>query len=198
MKSRRVALALIGLFLPVSASICQVPAKPVKLECAPSTLDLVTRKKIKAVVLRKIAQLDRRTSGSSLLHMPIEIFAASVDAHATASRAPDRILAYISYTPFCGSAGCKAYVLARRRGGDLNIVGEIQPARLPIVALDGSSEDWRNIGVMVSGGGVTEAHLAELVHHNGAYPNNPTLEYIRTIEISRSQKLIIERNMCPI
>ena len=73
----------------------------------------------------------------------------------------------------CGSGGCDLYVLAVTPTGYREIA-DISLARPPVRVLPTTTNGWRDLGVMVAGGGITNGYEARLRFDGHSYPTNPT------------------------
>lgn len=83
------------------------------------------------------------------------------------------IFVYVKDENHCGSGGCNLYVLSPNRA-NYRVVLHTMITRPPIRRLATSTHGWRDIGVLVAGGGV-QPHEARL-HFNGKrYPGNPSM-----------------------
>lgn len=74
----------------------------------------------------------------------------------------------------CRSGGCDLYILTPSGEGYRQVM-DASVSRLPIRLLKTSSHGWRDIGVMVAGGGITTAYEARLRFDGRNYPENPTV-----------------------
>ena len=81
---------------------------------------------------------------------------------------------YVTDPNYCGSGGCTIVVLSPQRRS-YRIVLRSTVTQLPIRLLRTSTRGWRDIGVTVAGGGITQAYLARLRFNGRRYPNNPTV-----------------------
>lgn len=91
----------------------------------------------------------------------------------------DEALVYLNSGYFCGSGGCNLYVYRQIRGR-WRQVSEISIANLPIRLLATRSHGWRDISVLVAGGGV-RAHEARLSYNGRSYPSNPSVPPAATL-----------------
>ena len=81
---------------------------------------------------------------------------------------------YITDPSYCGSGGCTLVVLSPQ-GRSYRIVLQSTMTQLPIRLLPASTRGWRDIGVTVAGGGITQAYVARLRFNGRRYPANPTV-----------------------
>jgi hypothetical protein len=84
------------------------------------------------------------------------------------------IIAYPSDRRLCGSGGCTTFILAPS-GASYRVMMRATVVWLPIRRLASSSHGWRDIGVMVGGGGITHPYEAALRFDGRRYPSNPTV-----------------------
>jgi hypothetical protein len=83
-------------------------------------------------------------------------------------------LVYVTDRTYCGSGGCTFLVLSPLNHG-YRLVLRATVTQLPIALLTTTTNGWRDIGVTVAGGGVTEAYMARLPFDGRRYPANPTV-----------------------
>ncbi len=89
-----------------------------------------------------------------------------------ADESPEAIV-YLIGPKWCGSGGCSTLVL-RHDGGHWTLVSNIRITRPPIYVLNGVSNGWHDIGVLVQGGGVQNGFESELKFDGHTYPTNPS------------------------
>src|ERR1044071_2771642 len=75
---------------------------------------------------------------------------------------------YVTDPNYCGSGGCTLVVLSPQRRS-YRIVLRSTVTQLPIRLLRTSTRGWRDIGVTVAGGGITQAYLARLKFNGRRY-----------------------------
>lgn len=83
-------------------------------------------------------------------------------------------LVYLSGRDWCGSGGCNLYIL-HRQAGRWQLVNSVTIAKPPIRIMATKSRGWSDIGVYVSGGGITHGYEAVLRFSGVRYPGNPTV-----------------------
>jgi hypothetical protein len=71
----------------------------------------------------------------------------------------------------CGTGGCGVLVFTRT-GQSWHLHSDIQSGHAPLRLLSTQSHGWRDIGVLVAGGGAVP-HEARLSFDGSAYPDNP-------------------------
>jgi hypothetical protein len=81
---------------------------------------------------------------------------------------------YLSDRDYCGSGGCTLVVLSPK-GSSYRIVLRSTVTQLPVRVLPTSTRGWRDIGVTVTGGGITRPYVARLRFNGNRYPGNPTV-----------------------
>ena len=81
---------------------------------------------------------------------------------------------YLTDPDYCGSGGCTLVILSPR-AKSYRIMMRSTVTQLPIRLLPTSSNGWRDVGVMVEGGGITSAYEARLRFNGRRYPSNPTV-----------------------
>ncbi len=74
----------------------------------------------------------------------------------------------------CGSGGCDLYILTRA-GPSWRVVTQTSVTRLPIKVLATTTHGWRDLAVLVAGGGILQGHLVRLRFDGMSYPSNPTM-----------------------
>jgi hypothetical protein len=83
-------------------------------------------------------------------------------------------IVYVTSPDYCGSGGCLTLVL-ERVDGSYRTVMRATITRLPIRVLDTKHHGWKDIGVMVGGGGITSPYEAVMEFNGRRYPSNPTM-----------------------
>ena len=99
------------------------------------------------------------------------------------------IFVYAIDRDHCGSGGCMLAVLSPERGG-FRVVLRSTVTQLPIWLLPTSSRGWRDIGVTVSGGGISQPYVARLRFNGRRYPSNPTVPPATRVRGSAGRVLI--------
>ncbi|MGH6963522.1 MAG: hypothetical protein ACREE0_03470 [Phenylobacterium sp.] len=84
-------------------------------------------------------------------------------------------LAYVSGPALCGRGGCSLYVL-ENTGRGYRLVTRTTITRPPIRVLTHRSHGWRDLGVLVAGGGIIPGYEAVLRFDGKRYPGNPTMQ----------------------
>jgi hypothetical protein len=102
-------------------------------------------------------------------------------------------LAYVSGAAWCGSGGCKLYVL-ENRGRSYRIVGRTTVTRPPIRVLQRRTHGWRDIGVWVAGGGIIPGHDVVLRFDGWKYPSNPSTQTALKHFRDRAGEVVIARD----
>jgi hypothetical protein len=108
---------------------------------------------------------------------PTQFAAVFVDLSAGHSR---EVIVYLWGRGWCGTGGCVALVLAPS-GTSYRVVTKITNARLPIRVLITRSHGWRDITVIVAGGGIMQPHEAKLSFNGRTYPRNPSVAPAREL-----------------
>lgn len=83
-------------------------------------------------------------------------------------------LLYVTDRDYCGSGGCTLMVLSPK-GSSYRVVLRLTVTQLPVRVLPTSTRGWRDLGVTVSGGGITRSYVARLRFDGNRYPGNPTV-----------------------
>lgn len=91
---------------------------------------------------------------------------------------------------FCGSGGCALYVLSLTPTG-YRTISRISVTRPPIRILSSRSHGWRDLGVMVAGGGVIPGYQARLRFDGKRYPTNPSVPPALRLKGSAQGKVVI-------
>jgi hypothetical protein len=90
------------------------------------------------------------------------------------------VIVYVTSPAFCGSGGCVTLMLKRTPRG-FRTVMHATITRPPIRLLATRTHGWRDVGVMVAGGGVTAPYEARLRFNGQRYPSNPTVPPARPL-----------------
>ena len=84
------------------------------------------------------------------------------------------IVVYISGESWCGSGGCRLWIL-EPNGGSFNVIGEMTIVWPPIRVLRTKSHSHYDIGVWVQGGGIQPGYEALMRFDGASYPDNPSV-----------------------
>ena len=103
----------------------------------------------------------------------------------------DEVVVHVTSRDYCGSGGCVTLVL-QRTGQGYRTVMRASVTRPPIRVLETRHQGWKDIGVMVSGGGAGPAYEAALAFDGRRYPSNPTTPPARPVKDAAGVTLIAE------
>lgn len=103
---------------------------------------------------------------------------------------PEAIV-YITGPEWCGSGGCKLYVLTPT-GDSWMIVAKTTITWPPIRVLDATSHGWHNLAVSVGGGGIQAGYEAELRFDGKKYPGNPSAPPARRAAKNLAGEVVIK------
>jgi hypothetical protein len=98
-------------------------------------------------------------------------------------------IVYVQGEGWCGSGGCTMLVLAPSHGA-WRVVGETSVTRTPVRLLETRSHGWRDLGVMVEGGGIQPGYEAALSFNGRRYPDNPSVPPARRLKRASGRVLI--------
>lgn len=84
------------------------------------------------------------------------------------------VFIFLTGADYCGSGGC-TLVIVSPHGNGYRTVMRATVTQLPIRLLPTSTNGWRDVGVMVEGGGITRPYEARLRFNGRRYPSNPTV-----------------------
>ncbi len=80
---------------------------------------------------------------------------------------------YLMSQEWCGSGGCHLFIYTPEQNS-FQQLARISITNPPVQVLNSRTGGWRDISVVVSGGGV-RAHHVRLSQRGGTYPGNPTV-----------------------
>jgi hypothetical protein len=103
----------------------------------------------------------------------------------------DEVIVHVTSRDYCGSGGCVTLVL-QRTGQGYRTVMRASVTRPPIRVLETRHQGWKDIGVMVSGGGAGPAYEAAMAFDGRRYPSNPTTPPARPVKDAPGVTLIAE------
>lgn len=83
-------------------------------------------------------------------------------------------IVYVVGSSVCGSGGCSLLVLTPSARG-YRLVTTTTVTHLPIYALKARTNGWRDLSVLVAGGGILPGHYVRLRFNGRKYPSNPTI-----------------------
>jgi hypothetical protein len=84
------------------------------------------------------------------------------------------IILYANGPEHCGSGGCTLYVLTPQ-ATSYRVITTITIVQLPIRVLSTTSHGWHDLGVHVSGGGISRPYEARMRFDGQTYHRNPTI-----------------------
>lgn len=105
-----------------------------------------------------------------------------------------QVVVYLSGEAWCGSGGCTTLVLSKRAGA-YQVISKTTITNLPIRVLDVESHGWRELGVVVRGGGIQPGYEAALAFDGVRYPLNPSVIPARRLKGRQGRILISEDDM---
>lgn len=105
------------------------------------------------------------------------------------------LLVYVDGGPWTGGAGLTVLKLS---GGKWRQVTQTSIGWSPIRVLRTRTNGWRDLSVLVSGGGVTRPYEARLRFNGKGYPENPSVPPASHVPTSTPGELAIERGKTPI
>lgn len=114
-------------------------------------------------------------------------------ARTTGEGADTLTLVYLVGPEYCGSGGCNLLILRRSPDG-YDVLGETTVTQAPIRVLSSRTNGLPDIGVQVSGGGVTQAYEAKLAFDGTRYPSNPTVAPAERVEGAQGVTLITDQD----
>ena len=114
-------------------------------------------------------------------------------ARTTGEGAGALTLVYLVGPEYCGSGGCNLLILRRSADG-YDVLGETTVTHAPIRVLSSRTNGLPDIGVRVSGGGITEGYEAKLAFDGTRYPSNPTVAPAERVEGAQGVTLITDED----
>jgi hypothetical protein len=106
----------------------------------------------------------------------------------------EEIVVYISGRSWCGSGGCRLWVL-EPEGESFKIIGEMTIVQLPIRVLHSKSHGHFDIGVWVQGGGIQPGYEALMQFDGKSYLSNPSVAPARHLTNQVAGKVLIARGV---
>lgn len=105
-----------------------------------------------------------------------------------------QVVVYLSGDAWCGSGGCTTLVLTKP-GSDFQVISKITISNLPIRVLDSVSHGWRELSVVVEGGGIQPGYEAALPFDGARYASNPSVPPAKRMSRRQGRVLIPEGDM---
>ena len=96
---------------------------------------------------------------------------------------------------WCGTGGCTTLILAPRDSG-YELVTKITITRRPIRVLDSKTNGWRDLSVIVGGGGISP-YEAKLPFDGKTYPSNPSMPPALRIDAETAGKVVLQGRRLP-
>ena len=84
------------------------------------------------------------------------------------------ILVHLFGKNMCGSGGCTTLIL-RKQGSGYKVLAQIGSTGVPVFVSQHSTNGWKDLIVMVSGGSTLPGYYAVLPFNGVGYPENPTV-----------------------
>lgn len=88
--------------------------------------------------------------------------------------AKPELVVYATDAGHCGSGGCTMFVLSRNTG-QFDVLSKTTIVQLPVKRMESSTNGWRDLSVVISGGGILPARTVLLPHTGEGYATNPTM-----------------------
>ena len=102
-------------------------------------------------------------------------------------------LLYATNWVWCGSGGCTLFIVAHGDRG-YRLVSRTTIVRLPVRLLPNIHNGWRDLGVIVRGGGIARAYEARLPFDGRKYAENPSMPPAEKLAGDRGMILIAEES----
>ena len=166
MKSRRfqfLGATLSFLFALTSMSAAQQGPKPVVLRSALS--DKLRDNKLEQAIMRALGDVGSDSKN------PVYYYYNRVDLSGDGK---PEVLVYVFGRSVCGTGGCSAFVF-QAETSEYKLISEIVPARNPIIVGRSRTHGWKDLIMLVQGGGVQPGYYAVLEFDGQQYPQNPTV-----------------------
>lgn len=104
----------------------------------------------------------------------------------------EEIVVYVSGESWCGSGGCRLWIL-EQDGASFKVIGEETIVWPPIRVLQSKSHGHFDIGVWVQGGGIQPGYEALLQFDGKSYPDNPSVAPARQLPEGVAGRVLISR-----
>jgi len=99
-------------------------------------------------------------------------------------------IVYLKGRRWCGTGGCVTLVLAPN-DSSYRVVTRITITKLPIRVLSRATKGWRDIVVVVSGGGIQSGYDAQLRFDGEGYPSNPSVPPARPLDAVEPGEVVV-------
>jgi hypothetical protein len=99
---------------------------------------------------------------------------------------------YLESRGFCGTGGC-GFEVFERSGGEWRIVAQTSIGWPPVRVLESRSHGWRDLAVIVAGGGINPGYEALLPFDGRSYPDNPSMPPARPLRPPPPGQVLIPR-----
>lgn len=103
--------------------------------------------------------------------------------------ATDDIVVYVSGSGWCGSGGCRLFVLTPS-GSTFRVLGKMTIVQLPVQYLRTTTNGHADLAVLVAGGGILHAYYAKLTFDGHNYPPNPSMPPAKPIPTPHGEILL--------
>jgi hypothetical protein len=104
---------------------------------------------------------------------------------------PNSVLVYLEGNDWCGSGGCDLLIL-EPRDSSFRKITTVAISRPPIRVLTHTTKGWKDIAVLVCGGGILRCYEAALPFDGRCYASNPTVRPAREIEANAPGETVIQ------
>jgi hypothetical protein len=91
---------------------------------------------------------------------------------------------------WCGSGGCSTLIL-EPNGSSYKVITHVTIAKLPIRVLATTSHGWRDLSVIVQGGGIITPYEAGLQFDGKKYPSNPSMPPAQPLRKKNAGEVLI-------
>jgi hypothetical protein len=101
-----------------------------------------------------------------------------------------QVVVYVSGSMICGTGGCPTLIL-EPVGESFKTIGDLSITRPPIRLLKTSTRGWRDLSVLVAGGGILPGYEALIPFNGHHYADNPSVRPARRLRERVDGKIII-------
>jgi len=155
---------IVTLILSLTTSVCLAQQGPHPVSVRNVKPEKVRDRQLERAILRSVEALQDARAPTFYTYDRVDLDGDGV---------PETIV-HVDGRDVCGTGGCSTLIF-RKREGDYKLISDIALTRTPIAVSPIRSHGWRDLIVLVVGGGIQPGYYAVLSFDGSSYPENPSV-----------------------